>query len=194
MHSQVITEDMIGKERRGSWSSYALGKGKDLVLRAFSVATHTTTGLAIDMAPESCGTNLSFIFPYDAPLDRDLEMQSVQIDARIDSGGIFYLLGMTKGTMGDEFGIIYLNATDRYSALIDAMRAGNTVRFKISRSSGEYISTEIFSLSGLTYSLNRIGAACGEISSAASRGAPDANLPRVPAKPERGLKSLLYRP
>lgn len=163
-YSQVIQGETIGSEWRGQWSSYGLKLGSEFNYRASTIGTDGSTTLVLDMEPKTCASLLSVIFPYNTVLERDIPAFKVLIDARIDSGEVFYLNGNYSGTMGDKFGIIWLDATDRYYEILRMMRAGNVMRVKIQHLNGEYIDTVSFSLSGFTYSSNRIKSVCDKAS------------------------------
>ena len=187
-HCQVVTKEMMASEVRGAWTSFILGSPpSDFVFRASSEARQTLTTIAVDFTPATCASNISFIFPYNQPLDKDINTVSVSIDARVDAGRMFYLGGFLSGSMGDKYGMLKLKPTSHYGDLIDAMKAGNTIRFKVTAADGSYISTEIFSLIGFTYSVNRIFGACGS-------QRPDATPKREPNSPASpGLRSLMYQ-
>jgi len=158
--SQVIQGKTLGEERNGSWSSYGLALSDSFNYRASTFGSDGTTLLAIDMVPGTCVGLLSMIFPYTSPLERDIPALKVLIDARIDSGEVLYLSGKFSGTMGDKFGIIWVDVTSKYFEILRMMRAGSILRVKIQHANGEYIDTVSFSLSGFTYSSNRIKKIC----------------------------------
>lgn len=157
--AQVTKGKIHMEERRGAWSSFLLEFPDSMTFRSVVSGNDPTVMMAVDVYAGTCKSNISFIFPFDKPLEKNGEIR-VFIDARVDAGSLFPLEATMTGVMGDNHGQISLAPTKDYGALIMAMRAGNTARFRFSGPDGDHWGTLSFSLAGFTYSTNRMTDAC----------------------------------
>lgn len=186
--AQMTTGKIHMEERHGAWSSFILEFPSLITYRATASGNDPSVLLTLDVFSDTCNSNLSFIFPFGAPLEENRDSVGVQIDARVDSGKMFYLAGSFRGVMGDSHGQITLSYTQEYTDLINAMKAGRTARFRVTDASSEHLATISFSLIGFTHSFNRLAVACD-----ATKEALQEFDPPIPAQPRGPLKDAFFR-
>lgn len=91
--AQMTTGKIHMEERHGAWSSFILEFPSLITYRATASGNDPSVLLTLDVFSDTCNSNLSFIFPFGAPLEENRDSVGVQIDARVDSGKMFYPVG-----------------------------------------------------------------------------------------------------
>lgn len=187
--AQVTTGETFLSETHGRWESYGVvGKGR-AVARIATRGDQDQSYLTIDAYPPGCTQDFSILYPYDEPLNADIQRIDINLTIRVDSNYPYDGTGVYQGSMGDSFGFVTLAALPKFRDLLTEFGNGNTVRIKFDTGRGPppIIS---YSLSGFGESFGRLLKMCHAMADIPPPGAPRAPKPHPKAIPHSPLPGM----